>query len=248
MSNVIIMTAGLAGSSVLTGLVARAGFWTGHETFKKTDYNTYENHRLIELNQLLFKEVGFDGNYTEIFPGWVIDALEYKADQIDPGPFVEFIRECERNGPWIWKDPRLNLTMQTWARWLDLQQIRFLMISRELGQSWISSTLRRQIQTYEYHAVYNDRVRRAIEAFFNRFGLSHLPVIYEDLIVQPEQTIAELNHYLGTSLSIEDLQQIYFRDLYKRQHGLRNMTRAMMIYLKNYRARRFLDYVPQPAD
>ncbi len=47
--NVIILTSGLTGSSVLSGLISRGGFWTG-DTHKKEDYDTYENKRLIELN------------------------------------------------------------------------------------------------------------------------------------------------------------------------------------------------------
>ena len=41
--NVIILTGGLTGSSVLAGVLAAAGYWSGEDTFKKRDYNTYEN-------------------------------------------------------------------------------------------------------------------------------------------------------------------------------------------------------------
>lgn len=242
MANVIILTAGLAGSSVLTGLVARAGYWTGRETARKKDYDTYENQRLIELNQALFDAVGFDGDYTEIFPEWVPDAITQKLPKIDATPFREFIDECEQNGPWIWKDPRLNLTMPAWAHWLDLENIRFLMVSRELRQSWISSTLRRRIQTYSYHSAYNDRVRRAIERFLDQHGLDHLPIVYEELMIHPQETISTLNKFLDSSLTLADLETIYVRDLYRRQHGAKNMIKALMIYLKNYRERRFLDH------
>lgn len=244
MANVVVMTAGLAGSSVLTGLVARGGYWTGHETVKKSDYDTYENKRLIELNQALFESVGFDGEYTRIFPGWVIDALDAKFDQLDPAPYQEFIAECERNGPWIWKDPRLNLTMHIWGRWLDLKNINFLMISREQAQSWISLTLRKQIQTYSYHAAYNDRVRRAIQSFFDANDVRHKPIVYEDLMIKPEESLSGLNEFLGTALTMADLEAIYVRRLYHRQHGARSMAKAVLIYLKNYRERRYLDYAP----
>ncbi|NNF65930.1 MAG: hypothetical protein HKM98_00310 [Gammaproteobacteria bacterium] len=244
MANVIVMTAGLAGSSVLTGLIARAGYWTGHKTFRKQDYDTFENERLIELNQKLFDVVGYTGNYTEVFPGWVIDAIERKIDQIDTTPFRDFIADCERNSPWIWKDPRLNLTIRAWARWLDLKNTRFIMISREEKQSWISSTLRRQIQTFSYHASYNSRVMRSIQEFFQQNNLQNLSVVYENLMVSPEQTLEELNQFLGTQLTISDLESIYARDLYRRQHGTRSAAKALLIYLKNYRERRFIDDAP----
>jgi hypothetical protein len=44
--NVIILTSGLSGSSVLAGLIANAGYWVGDETFKKDDYDTFENREL----------------------------------------------------------------------------------------------------------------------------------------------------------------------------------------------------------
>src|SRR5690242_9748399 len=59
-SNVIILTSGLTGSSVLTGLIARAGYWTGSQTFKK-EYDTFENVELIRLNRDLFAAAGYSG-------------------------------------------------------------------------------------------------------------------------------------------------------------------------------------------
>ena len=49
MYNTIILTSGLTGSSVLTGLLARGGFWAGDRTAKKKDYDTFENEELIRL-------------------------------------------------------------------------------------------------------------------------------------------------------------------------------------------------------
>ena len=49
--NVIILTGGLTGSSALAGLLTEAGYWCGEDTFKKSDYNTYENAELIALNR-----------------------------------------------------------------------------------------------------------------------------------------------------------------------------------------------------
>ena len=61
--NVIILTYGLSGSSVLTGLLVRGGYWPGAKTYVKPDYDTFENVRLIELNKQLFAAAKFSGNY-----------------------------------------------------------------------------------------------------------------------------------------------------------------------------------------
>lgn len=50
-SNVIVLTAGLAGSWVVTGLVGRSGLWTGHETVRNRGCDAFENRRLIERNK-----------------------------------------------------------------------------------------------------------------------------------------------------------------------------------------------------
>ena len=64
---VIILTSGLSGSSVVSNLISRGGYWTGDSTHQKRDYNTYENEALIELNQKLFELAGYNGNYTREF-------------------------------------------------------------------------------------------------------------------------------------------------------------------------------------
>jgi hypothetical protein len=54
--NVIIRTMGLSGNSVLSGLIGRAGYWTGEDTFKKeydTDLIVNSEKALAKLNPYL---------------------------------------------------------------------------------------------------------------------------------------------------------------------------------------------------
>jgi hypothetical protein len=106
-SNVIMLTAGLAGSSLVTSLLARGDqYWLGDQTFKKQDYDTFENLRLVELNEQMFRDAGFDGDYMHRFKGWPIELIARAADSIDTTPYEAFVRECESHSPFIWKDPR----------------------------------------------------------------------------------------------------------------------------------------------
>ena len=239
-SNVIILTAGLAGSSVVTGLLARGGLWTGHETFRKRDYDTFENRRLIELNEALFAAAGFDGRYESEFPAWAVDAIEKRAADVDPEPFRSFIAECNRHAPWIWKDPRLTMTIRAWARWLDPGSLRFVLISREHLQSWISNLKRRTIESYAYHRAYNEQVRQSIVDFLETSRVSYFPLVYEDLIVKPEDTIGRLNEFCGTDIDMDDFRAVFSGRLYTRQHGATSLAKALAIYLKNFRDRRTL--------
>src|SRR5262245_2536579 len=117
--NVIILTSGLSGSSVLTGLIARGGLWTGDKTFKKTDYDTFENNELIELNTGLFRKAGYTGNYLLEFSQEAMDRVAGLYGKIDRDVYQSFIEKCNRHQPWIWKDPRLWLTIRFWRPMLD---------------------------------------------------------------------------------------------------------------------------------
>jgi hypothetical protein len=125
--NVIILTSGLSGSSVLTGLISRAGYWIGDETFRKAEYDTNENKELIELNLRLFGEAGYKGNYLLEFSQPAMNAIAALEGKIDLSAYRSFVTKCDEHGPWIWKDPRLWLTIRFWKNLLDLEQCRFML-------------------------------------------------------------------------------------------------------------------------
>src|SRR5215831_19107966 len=104
----IILTSGLTGSSVLTGFIGRSGYWTGHSTYKKIGaYDTFENTRLIELNQSLFAAAGYTGNYMTEFAPALLRRIEALYGAIDDAPYRQFLADCNNHAPSVWKDPRL---------------------------------------------------------------------------------------------------------------------------------------------
>jgi hypothetical protein len=236
--NVIILTSGLSGSSVLTGLIARAGYWTGDDTFKKREYETFENQRLIELNLRLFREAGYKGNYLLEFSSAAMQDIALLDQKLEPTDYQQFIESCDEHRPWIWKDPRLWLTIRFWSKFLKLDHCRFIVLTRGPMQSWVSSTLRRQITTYRYSRDYEDRIRRSIVEFLERRKLPYLQLQYETLILKPASAIEQLNRYLETSLCIEDLQRVYHKPLYKSpRNSVLKHLKALAIYFKNYSER-----------
>ncbi len=236
--NVIVLTSGLSGSSVLTSLLARAGYWTGNGTFKKRDYDTYENQELIDLNKRLIQEAGYKGNYLVEFSADAIAAIAGLYGKIDPAPYISLLNSCEAHAPWIWKDPRLWLTIRYWRKFLDRDRCSFILLTRGPMQSWISSTLRRQITSYRYSKRYEAQIKASIEEVLAENKDSHLHLTYEELIEQPAETIGRLNDYLGTALAVEDLQAIYHKPLYKNpRNSVFKHLKAILIYLKNYSER-----------
>lgn len=234
MKNVIILTSGLAGSSVLTSLLHRAGYWVGAETMQKKDYNTWENLELIRLNRKILEETDFNENWTMVFRPDYPDRVVSRARSINPEPFRAFMEECNTHQPWIWKDPRLWLTIRYWRQFIDSDNVFFLTIQREALQSWISTTLRRQIQTRDYANRYSIGVDQTIDSFLQEEDLPSLSILYEDLLTKPEQTIANINKALGTQLTLEDLRAVFRGKLYRKQHGFFNLLKAHAIYFKNY--------------
>jgi hypothetical protein len=237
-SNVIMLTAGLAGSSLVTGLLAQRGkYWLGDETFKKQDYDTFENMELVQLNERMFDDVGFDGDYMHRFQGWPIELITRASAQMDSTPYRAFIEKCERHAPWIWKDPRLWLTIRAWIEWLPMENTRLLLVTRDPWQNWVSVTLRRQIQTFEHSRWYNQRIEDTLRDFLRVYGLDALEIRYDELVRHPEREIERINAFLDLDLTVDDLRAVYRGQLYRLPKSWRDYLRAMLIYAKNYRHR-----------
>jgi len=236
--NVIILTHGWTGSSVFTALISKANYWCGNDTFQKSDYNTYENIELVKLNDQLLEDLGYEGNREhEVMTSEVIDELARKADTIDLTPYKEFVERCQEHKPWIWKDPRLSHTINIWARFLNLDETAFIILTRDSEQAWITSNLRRHIQSQEFTKNYNSGITNTIKKFLDDNTQEYLEFEFEDLQLTPEDTIAKLNEFLDINLTMEDLISIYKFPLYKKTKGLKDKLTAWLIYLKNYRYR-----------
>lgn len=235
--NVIILTSGTTGSSVLAGFLAQSGYWAGHTTHKK-EYNTFENSDLISLNLQIFRDAGYTDNYmTELSPevSIRIDSLYGKTDD---GPYREFLDNCDEHRPWVWKDPRLWLTIHFWRHILSLDDCRFILLTRNLTQGWLSGILRRQIIGYQAFRKQEEHVQRSIIAFLSTYGLPYVHVTYDALIAYPEETIQKLNAFLESGLTLKDLEVIYHKPLHQAPRASAiNSIKAVLIYLKNYSER-----------
>ena len=233
--NVIILTGGLTGSSALAGLLTAAGYWCGEDTFRKSDYNTYENSDLIQLNRRLMQRVGVaEKEYTMAFQPEAIRRIEALRGVEDDADFRAMIARCDAHAPWVWKDPRLWLTVRFWAPLLDWGRIRVLLLRREPVQAWISTTQRRQIQTYRYQKAYNDAIQASLREFLDSNRIRHLSVLFEDLIVTPEREVDRLSGFLGHAVTMDHFRSSYEGDFYRKPKTIRDGVEAALIYLKNF--------------
>jgi len=237
MKNIIVLTSGLSGSSVVTNLLSKAGYWAGDSTCKKTDYNTYENSDLVYLNELLLKAVDYDKGYSISVKAEKIRQVEFLFNTIDLEPFKTFIEKCDVFAPWIWKDPRLWVTMPFWIQMLNKDNLHIVFIDRSISQRWVSELLRKNVQTLGYCRQYNAQIKGLIKSFILKHKIKNGAVLFDDLILKPEQTLLDLNNSLGIDLKVEDLHGVYNKPLYKKTRGKKSLLIAVLIYLKNYRSR-----------
>ena len=236
--NVIILTHGWTGSSAFAALLGEAGYWHGDNTFKKPDYDTYENIKLVELNNQLLTELNFAGDREhEIISSEIVDELARKAAALDLTPYRAFLENCQQHKPWIWKDPRLALTIRIWAKLLPMEEVAFIILTRDSEQAWITSNLRRHIQSYAFTQHYNAAITDNLKKFLNENQQDFIEFEFEDLQLTPEDTIAKLNNFLNIDLTMDNLRSVYKFPLYKKSKGLKDKLLAWLIYLKNYRYR-----------
>lgn len=232
--NAVILTPGLSGSSVVSALLTRAGYWAGDTTFRKPDYDTHENLGLVEINKRILSDLDVGRDYESRFRPADLALVEERMERVDWAACREFLLRCECNRPWVWKDPRLWITIRVWSRLLDLSTLSFVVVERDPFQQWVAMTLRRQVQTYGYARRYHAGILRSIETFLADRGLSCLRLRYEDLIRHPESQLARLNTHLGTALESADLEAVYRGRLHRTPRGPLDVLRAIAIHAKNY--------------
>ncbi len=232
--NIIILTSGLAGSSVVANLISKAGFWTGSSTCKKSDYDTHENSRLVYLNNQLLKLIGYDIEYSLVVKPKKQSEAERLFATVDLAPFKQFVFECEKVKPWLWKDPRLWITMPFWIKLLDKENVHIVVVDRSIQQRWISELLRRNIQSFRYCKQYNDTINNLIKQLIAKYQLPYCELLFDDLIEQPEATLDKINSFLGCKLTLSDLQAAYNKPLYTKTRGAKDLCWALLVYMKNY--------------
>jgi len=230
-SNLIILTGGISGSSVLAGLISKAGYWLGDDT-KKVAYDTFENSRLVDLNNAILKASGFHWRDIGEIPPPSIRNIMACVENLELDPFQEFIDQCGHHRPWLWKDPRLSFTIYFWKKFVDLENTKFMLMLRDLKQTWTGTILRgKEPIAYKDVATIQNNAKDAAINFFEINHLEYLPLSFEDLILTPDAVITKINNFLGTNLSLNDFLSIYKGTLYKKRWNLMHFYQAHFKFL-----------------
>ena len=237
--NVIILTTGISGSSVITGFLAKSGLWTGDDTVFKDNitgkYETYENKKLVDLNDSLIKEAGaefvgkarYDVNAREKFSSLYAE--------IDTAKYKKFIELCDTHTPWIWKDPRLFLTIGFWKNAIDLTNTKVVVLHRDSYELWKSQAIKRIIYSYSYLKSSEDKTRHELLDYLKSNNFSFISLEYDQFTRDPSVSINKLNKFIGTDLKKENWDEIYRPT--SRFSSYKRTVLAYLIYIKNYKTR-----------
>jgi len=229
-SNVIILTTGSSGSSVLAGLIATQGYWLGDDT-KKLNFDTFENAELVDLNIKLLAASGFKRNDCNDLPPPSIKTIKKLVNRVDLKPFRNFIEKCNTNRPWLWKDPRLSFTIHFWEQLIKIKSTHFIFIDRNPIQSYAGLILSRRIpMSCEEQSKINKNYQRSCSIFFEKNTISYLHCTFEDMILYPKDFIAKLNRYIGSSIAVNDLEGIYRGELYRLRYSKLSFIISKLYY------------------
>jgi hypothetical protein len=213
--NVIVFTGGLNGSSVLAGLLARAGYWLGDET-KKVAYETFENSDLVDLNSTLLNETGHAWRSPGYPPPPSIDKLRKLHERRDNADAERLLAHCDRHEPWLWKDPRLCFTMFYWIRLRSFESSKAILMARDLRQAWTGAALRgKSAIPYGVFRTTQGNIMNAARQVIAESSLDCMELTFEDLIVDPERSIERVNRFLDVGLTLDDFKQVYRGTLYR---------------------------------
>jgi hypothetical protein len=234
MHNTVILTHGWSGSSVVAALIQRAGAWLGDQTVVKRDYDTFENTGLVSLNRALIARFATGLDHEHEFNDRQVSLVTERARSADLSELRDFVASCDQHQPWLWKDPRLTWTIRVWADLLDLSAVRFVVLTREPVQAWITANLRRHVQSFGFTQAYNGGITQSNIRFLTERKLNYLSLSFERLLLAPEESLASLNQLLDTNLETADLQSVCSLPLGRRSRGVRDFVKAAAIYGKNY--------------
>lgn len=237
--NVIILTTGISGSSVLTGFLAESGFWAGDDTVFKDNltgkYETYENKKLVDLNNILVEEAGVEFEGKARYDVNARDKLNNIYAEIDTTKYEIFIEECNSHSPWIWKDPRLFITIGFWRNCLDLTNTKVIVLHRNSYELWKSLTIKRIIYSYRYLKNTEDRTRQELLNYLESNNFSFISLEYDQFTRDLVTSINSLNKFIGTSLKKENWDKIYQKT--SKSSRYKRTLLAFLIYIKNYKSR-----------
>ncbi len=98
--------------------------------------------------------------------------------------------------------------------------------------------MRRQIQTFGHLRRYNASTECSMRRFLADQNAPHLHIVYEDLQLSADRELARLSKFLEAPVTLGHLLAIHDSGrLNRRNRGIKDFCKAVLIHAKNYRER-----------
>ncbi len=228
--NVIVLTPGNSGSSVLTGILSTQGYWVGEKT-EKLKFDTYENAELVDLNIQILQEIGYNRRDCNDIPPPSIKKMDELFLTGNIQKYKKFLKKCACNSPWLWKDPRLCYTIMFWKNLMAFYDCKFIMITRDYKQGYSALLLKKKVpMSYNEYVKMNEGYERNARAFLKKNKLDYMTLQFENLILDPVDTIDKINFFLNTDLLMENVKSIYRGGFYKNKYKATDFLKARTFY------------------
>lgn len=237
-SNIIVLTTGLSGSSVVTGFIAQKDYWLGDKTVFKSNasghYETYENEKLVELNDELLAKLNVELKDSSWYDIDLFERIRKSHNEVDTIKFVEFINYCQQHDMWIWKDPRLWITMGFWGELLRGCDIKYIVVSRQPISLWVSLINKRQIVSYTKLKASESKSHDRIIRYLDDCDFSNITINYDKLVEYPQTEIQRLNDFLNSTYNLKMLHDLYQGKIGSKTFSDKDLIKAILIYIKNF--------------
>ncbi len=214
--SVIVIGTPRSGTSLTSAVFARLGYHIGtigSEWMRSGDegnpFGYFEADDLIERNVALFRRAGYREHNT-----WLSDPITDEQirsiAQLKPSEADRrWVEEYEKNAPWLWKEPRLTLTLGYWWQLVDPERTAVVVLNRDIDESVLSFQRLHWIgdSAYERDEIRRRILqhRRAAEEAIERHGLPHIQIDFGDYFLRPAEVAKRLSEWCGVDIGPGDL-------------------------------------------
>lgn len=214
--NVIVLGMARSGTSLTAGIFGRKGYYVAPEAagekMPTDDANPtgyWEAVGLIERNVELYRAVGF-GGHNSWGPERIDEAAIEQLAHLQPLPgHREFITSYDAHRPWVWKDPRLCLTLSYWWPLLSADDTRVLFLDRdpdEIHRSFMRvQFVPREQESRERVFGLIEQHTRSAKKILEQLSIPHLVVQHRRYFEDADALARELGDFLELDLSAQDL-------------------------------------------
>lgn len=214
--NVLVVGVPRSGTSLTSAVFSRKGYhvgWIEKDTGRLGDeanpFGYFEADDVIAKNVEIFQRIGYSEDNTWLRT-MITEEQIRQIDALEPSQeHKEFLRQYDTHAPWIWKDPRLTLTLPYWWKILDARTTGVILVRRdpeECYQSfircgWYQPGEQARQEVLHRIEVHWNAALRAIE----KYEIPHIIIHYDEYLNKPESVARKISEFCGLSLEVNDL-------------------------------------------